>query len=611
MKDATQLQEISEALELQEISDKLSFIQERQRHSNKELIIPLVGEYSSGKTSLLNSLTNGKKLETAILPTTATIFEVRFANITEKAEIFYEDSTMREVEDISSLKNSDLVNAQLVKIYDSSVKIPSSTVLVDTPGLSSLNPKHQKALAGYLPLADVILMVVDVNQGVTASVLKFIDMVGLARKRIYITITMCDTKPESEREQVKRYIRDNIKVPIEKIVCVSARKEEVHELVDLIAEIQKDKNQIVAEITALRLDAIRKELLNYVDELLNSSKLSTGELDQKILATKRNVQETQSKIDRLISDLARKIEILSADTINDFNRKIAAELDGIAKNPPKGCNINQVTIAKIESISHLYFENFKSDVIKELTKLVKERKNSTEDIHLPSLETLDLSDYALTSLSYNIDLELPELQKMNKRIATGIKVVAVAAVTAVGVAGAAIAASAAGIAKSVGKLIDVADTATDVASIASNANHIKKITKIQNGIATGTKYLSSVDESDNQIGQQISGMQEESKGAVERLVGFFTEHTHVRPQRKRLIDDFILGSLQPEFKQKMEYIGESIVSSINHTLSSESENKMNQLKEGLEKLHLEKESEKELYVQKVNVLQTYKKSLEE
>jgi hypothetical protein len=38
---------------------------------------------------------------------------------------------------------------------------------------------------------------------------------------------------------------------------------------------------------------------------------------------------------------------------------------------------------------------------------------------------------------------------------------------------------------------------------------------------------------------------------------------------------------------------------------------MNQLKEGLEKLHLEKESEKELYVQKVNVLQTYKKSLEE
>ncbi|KAA6304684.1 hypothetical protein EZS27_043668, partial [termite gut metagenome] len=99
-------------------------------HSNKELTIPLVGEYSSGKTSLLNSLTNGKKLETAILPTTATIFEVRFSNITEKAEIFYEDSTMREVEDISSLKNSDLVNAQLVRVYDSSVLIPSSTVLV-------------------------------------------------------------------------------------------------------------------------------------------------------------------------------------------------------------------------------------------------------------------------------------------------------------------------------------------------------------------------------------------------------------------------------------------------------------------------------------------------
>ncbi|KAA6322610.1 hypothetical protein EZS27_027867 [termite gut metagenome] len=258
---------------------------------------------------------------------------------------------------------------------------------------------------------------------------------------------MCDTKPESEREQVKRYIRDNTKVSIEKIVCVSARKEEVRELIDLIAEIQEDKNQIVAEITALRLDAIRKELLNYVDELLNSSKLSTKELDQKILATKRNVQETQSKIDRLISDLERKIEILSVDTNSNFNRKIAAELDSIAKNPPKGCNINQVTIAKIESISHLYFENFKSDIIKELTNLVKERKNSIEGIHLLSLETLDLSDYALTPLSYNIDLELPELQKMNKKIATGIKVAAVVAAVAVTVGAATSAADVVGSAK--------------------------------------------------------------------------------------------------------------------------------------------------------------------
>ncbi|KAA6322609.1 hypothetical protein EZS27_027866 [termite gut metagenome] len=147
--------------------------------------------------------------------------------------------------------------------------------------------------------------------------------------------------------------------------------------------------------------------------------------------------------------------------------------------------------------------------------------------------------------------------------------------------------------------------------MASNVNHIQNKTKTKNGIATETTYLSSVNDSDNQIEQQqISGMQEESKGAVDRLVGLFTEHTHAKPQRKRLINDFIFDSLQPEFKQKMEYIGRNIVSSISHTLSSESENKMNQLKEGLGTLHLEKESGKELYTQKINLLQTYKKSLE-
>ncbi|GHV66108.1 hypothetical protein FACS1894199_08820 [Bacteroidia bacterium] len=574
MKDTNQLREISEALGLQDITDKLRFIQERQQQADKELIIPLVGEYSSGKTSLLNALTNGKKLETAIVPTTATIFEVRFSNMIEKAEVFYEDNTMREVEDISTLKNKDLANAQLVRVYDSSVKIPLSTVLVDTPGLSSLDPKHQKALVGYLPLADVILMVVDVNQGVTASVLKFIDIVGLAKKRIYITITMCDTKPESEREKVKQYIRENTKVPIAKIVCVSARNGEVHELTSLISEIQKDKNQIVAEITEQRLDAMRKELLNYVVELLNSSKLSTKELDKKIISTKRDVQETQSKIDRLISELERKISILSVDTAGDFSQKISAELDAIAKNPPKG-NVNQITIALIESISHLYFENFKSDVIKELSKLVKERKNSMEGINLPSLAALDLSDYTLSPLSYNIDLELPELQKLNKKIANGIKTSA----------------------KVVVQLGKVA---------------IKVLSNGEDGGDSSTDIDSMEDDSMTDLADSVTDVatMASSKVGLEKVVGFFTERTLAKPQRARLINDYMFTSLLPEFKEKLELIGNSTASSIGNMLYSESEDKMNQLKEGLEKLHSEKELEKESYAQKINLLETYKKSLE-
>ena len=57
---------ISKSLDLIDIVTEVEFIRERLGQENTELIIPIVGEFSSGKTTLINSLTNSKKLETDI-----------------------------------------------------------------------------------------------------------------------------------------------------------------------------------------------------------------------------------------------------------------------------------------------------------------------------------------------------------------------------------------------------------------------------------------------------------------------------------------------------------------------------------------------------------------
>ena len=71
------LQSIARFLDLKNIETELAQIKEKSNDS-AELILPLVGEFSAGKTTLINALTDCKKLETATQPTTATIYEIHF-----------------------------------------------------------------------------------------------------------------------------------------------------------------------------------------------------------------------------------------------------------------------------------------------------------------------------------------------------------------------------------------------------------------------------------------------------------------------------------------------------------------------------------------------------
>ena len=71
--DTKALIEIAEYLKSESVANELRKLDQRLQDSNVALTLPLVGEFSSGKTSLINALTDSKQLEIATKPTTATI----------------------------------------------------------------------------------------------------------------------------------------------------------------------------------------------------------------------------------------------------------------------------------------------------------------------------------------------------------------------------------------------------------------------------------------------------------------------------------------------------------------------------------------------------------
>lgn len=214
MDKTNQLKSIAEFLNLNNVIAELTQIETRAQQQNAPIILPLVGEFSSGKTTLINALTDSKCLESATKPTTATIYEVHFGAEVCRAEVINAEGARVDVSDLSTLKNDALADAQVVTLFDTSNRVPSSTIIVDTPGLSSPDPKHRQTLVDFLPKADGILLVADINQQITRSLTDFIQMIKLSQRPIYLTLTKSDTKSREDVELAKAYICKNCEIPL-------------------------------------------------------------------------------------------------------------------------------------------------------------------------------------------------------------------------------------------------------------------------------------------------------------------------------------------------------------------------------------------------------------
>lgn len=594
------LQSIARFLDLKNIETELAQIKEKSNDS-AELILPLVGEFSAGKTTLINALTDCKKLETATQPTTATIYEIHFGCDQSYAIVLTSNGERKKVDDIASLKNETLGDAVVVNIFDTSKKVSASTILVDTPGLSSPNPLHRQTLVDFLPQADAILLVTDVNQQITRSLTDFIKTMKLAKRPIFLVITKCDTKSESELEAVKKYISENCELSVEQVACVSASTDNLNELYNLLDKIQKDKTAILKEVNKHRIQTISNTLVQRIDELLKASS-SDKDLDNAIRQQEYELNKLNRNIDKLVES--------ATDDINEQGRKISRKFEDIVSGKletliaGKSNNFDGEAISAINNTSSLLLNEFKDEIQEILTQKARDRKGTEESISLHSLEEMDISNLSISNISYNLDLNSLGHQ-YDSIISTGVKVVGVAAAVAGAAVYAAPLVGEMGTAMAIDTAANIADTATDVGSIVSNRKTVGRIERAVNIAERAGVQYNKIDNFNQQAGQQVGC----SKGIVESLVGFVTDKTMGKPQRRRAIHNYMDETLSPQFKQEMQRLSKQLSNSIRNALQQEAKTMIEQKTASLEKLKVEKQEKKVQYEQRISQLRDYKNQI--
>jgi predicted GTPase len=188
----------------------------RARLERGRFVLAVVGEFSSGKSFLLNALL-GKfnLLAVDINPSTATITEIE-AGATDEATAIFEDGRTERIP-LDRLNRfiavgndnpgtfhdatKDERDAPVrVKVKTNSPFLERGFVVADTPGLASINPAHRRATLQFLPSADAVLYLIDTQQPFSEGDASFLGIIRQHIDSIFIVQTKIDLwqQPKSD-----------------------------------------------------------------------------------------------------------------------------------------------------------------------------------------------------------------------------------------------------------------------------------------------------------------------------------------------------------------------------------------------------------------------------
>ena len=168
--------------------------------------VGVIGSFSSGKSTFINSLFGKSVCPMAVQPTTSSITKFYYGH-QEEIRVDNRVISQEEYQYISQHLKSDSINSKTKYIeYAYPFERFNSIVLYDTPGFNnSLNSNDTEVTMRTLESVDVILFVIDISKGsVDMESIKKIH--ALKDKRVYCILNKSDLKSPEAIINIKREI---------------------------------------------------------------------------------------------------------------------------------------------------------------------------------------------------------------------------------------------------------------------------------------------------------------------------------------------------------------------------------------------------------------------
>ncbi|HET6611275.1 MAG TPA: dynamin family protein, partial [Kofleriaceae bacterium] len=195
---------------------------------DQPLLVTIMGEFSSGKSTFINALIGDEVAPMGIAPTTATINMVKYGR-ERGGRILGRDGrtdTLSWESLQSALRGLDAAAAERIEVVE--ILLPEESLrpvcLVDTPGLNSILPAHEEVARGFITRADAVVWVFSANQSGKKTEREALAAIGDEGVRVLGVVNKIDQVAEAERGQVVAHLEAELAGLVEAVIPVSARE---------------------------------------------------------------------------------------------------------------------------------------------------------------------------------------------------------------------------------------------------------------------------------------------------------------------------------------------------------------------------------------------------
>ena len=314
---------------------------------NQELLVPVIGGFSSGKSSLINSFLGSNVLGVAITPQTAIATELRYSS-EEKIEAIKDDESI----DVFKINELEKVEEKAqtynhIKLYLNNQKLKEidPIVLVDMPGFNAPIDTHNKAISRYMPSGVYFIALLSGadEKTITKTYITELNGIHTRGKEFQLCISKTNLLPQRDIEQIKSYAKETLEMEFKYSKDIEllddnsgAKLEKILKDIDIESlfesiykphismNLKEMESTINTTISALRYD--KQDAINAIDELKNG--ISKIEIEKKKAIDNANSKYNNTNIEGIIgvvsSALSNNATTLAQSALNggDIQRDI-------------------------------------------------------------------------------------------------------------------------------------------------------------------------------------------------------------------------------------------------------------------------------------------------
>lgn len=317
----------------------------RQRLEKRKLYVLVSGEVKMGKSSTINNILNEDvcAVDQSVCTNSVSLIGygeeekvvIHFFPTEENPDPVPEEVSRSQLNDYISERNNpdNDRNVRLVEIYLPNQVLKQGLVLIDTPGLGAIEPKHAIATYGIAPIADIILFLTNSMMPITTSELDHLRRLSECSKceNILQIMTRADEgAPDLLLEENKRHIKEklpNLNVKYFKIS--NSLYSDYKRLGDSDDLGESGFDELFSEIE--RISGSIQEMLDKKCSAQLSAVLCRLYDDLKsVAATASNPTEAEKRMDKL-NELISRIQELQSSS-NAWRYSLAAKMSHLQNN---------------------------------------------------------------------------------------------------------------------------------------------------------------------------------------------------------------------------------------------------------------------------------------